>query len=69
MSRADTYLKKLITLQKRKKKADEELVKLQKKRANAIANLALKYGLDNLPNEILKKEFSEIAQRHLSENE
>ena len=60
--------KKLTSREKEKKllekiaKAKKDLAKIQQKRKMEIANLACKYGLDELTNKQLEQEFKRICE-------
>lgn len=57
-----------LKLQEKIKKSQERLKKLRQSRKSEIGALAISLGLDKLDDEILKKAFKDIAEKHLSGN-
>lgn len=57
-----------LKLQEKIKKSQERLKKLRQGRKSEIGALAISFGLDRLNDEILKKAFKDIAEKHLSGN-
>lgn len=57
-----------LKLQEKIKKSQERLKKLRQGRKSELGALAISFGLDKLDDELLKKAFKEIAEKHLSGN-